>query len=137
MTTDWRERSVNLSDLVKKLYHGPPEVRDAFTDVTFVLDDNSELNAHKLILALASPMFEAKFYGPLADKNQDTFEMGHVKHVKREITFIVSPRVALRCALQSNTCNCNDIAVIALITHMALITRNAIKASALTLQSAA
>ena len=79
MTKEWRERSVNLSDLIKKLYHGPPEVRDGFTDVTFVLDDNSELKAHKLILALASPLFEARFYGPLADKNQDTYEVTEVE----------------------------------------------------------
>ena len=75
MTKDWRERSVDLSDLIKKLHHGPPEVRDAFTDVTFILDDNSEIRAHKLILALASPMFQAKFYGPLADRNQNTFKI--------------------------------------------------------------
>ena len=79
MTKDWRERGVDLADLIKKLHHGPPEVRDAFTDVTFILDDNSEIRAHKLILALASPMFEAKFYGPLADKNQDTFEVTEVE----------------------------------------------------------
>ena len=69
MTTDWRERSVNLADLIKKLHHGPPEGRDAFTDVTFILDDNSEVKTHKLILALASPMFEAQFFGPLAAKS--------------------------------------------------------------------
>ena len=92
MTKDWRERRVNLADLIKKLYHGPPEIRESFTDVTFVLDDNSEIKAHKMILALASPMFEAKFYGPLADRNQDTFKVTEVEAgtFRNMLTFVYS-----------------------------------------------
>jgi hypothetical protein len=33
-----------------------------YSDVTFVLSDGSEVEAHKLILALASPVFEMEFY---------------------------------------------------------------------------
>ena len=73
--TDWRERSGNLADIIKKLYRGPADVRDSFTDLTILLPDNSEMRAHKMILALASPYFEAKFYGPWAEKNPDTFKV--------------------------------------------------------------
>ena len=104
MTTDWRERSVDLSDLIKKLHHGPPEVRDAFTDITFILDDNSEIRAHKLILALASPMFEAQFYGPLADKNQDTFEVTEVEAgtFRKMVTFVYSSGYIEGCESDNN-----------------------------------
>ena len=76
--TDWRERSGNLADIIKKLYREPPDVRDSFTDVTILLPDNSEMRAHKMILALASPYFEAKFYGPWSEKYSDTFKVTEV-----------------------------------------------------------
>ena len=37
-----------------------------FQDVTFKLPDGSEVGAHKLVLGLASPFFEAQFFGLLA-----------------------------------------------------------------------
>ena len=36
------------------------------TDVCFKLPDGSVVSAHKLVLAVASPFFEAQFYGLLA-----------------------------------------------------------------------
>ena len=78
MTNDWRGRSFNLADIIKKLHRGSPDVRDSFTDLTILLPDNTEIRAHKMILALASPRFEAQLYGPWADKNQDTFTVTEV-----------------------------------------------------------
>ena len=34
-----------------------------FSDVTFKLPDGSSVPGHRLILAIASPFFEAQFYG--------------------------------------------------------------------------
>ena len=90
--TDWRERSANLADILKKLHRGPPDVRDSFTDLTILLPDNSEIRAHKTILALASPYFEAKFFGPWAEKNKDTFKVTEVEAdtFRTVISFIYS-----------------------------------------------
>ena len=35
--------------------------QDDWTDVTFLLDDGSQLDCHQLILKMASPFFELKF----------------------------------------------------------------------------
>jgi hypothetical protein len=53
-----------MKSLVAKLYHRPADA--CYTDVTFRLPDGSSVSAHRLILALASPFFEAQFYGLLA-----------------------------------------------------------------------
>ena len=84
---DWRARSCNLKNLINDLYQG-----EKFCDVTLVLNDGSEIRAHKLILASVSPMFEAKFYGPLANKNQDTFKVTEVEAetFRSMISFIYS-----------------------------------------------
>ena len=55
--------TLNMMDLIRNL-HDKPEGQ-SMSDVTFVLDDQTELQAHKLILAAASPYFEALFYGPV------------------------------------------------------------------------
>ena len=65
---DWRGGTLNMMDLVWNL-HDKPEGK-SMSDVTFLLDDETELQAHKLILATASPYFEALFYGPLANNNE-------------------------------------------------------------------
>ena len=86
---DWRARSCNLKDLIKNL---PPEVRDNFSDVTLVLDDGSEIRAHKLVLAAVSPKFEAQFSEPWANRNQDTFKVTEVEAetFRSMISFIYS-----------------------------------------------
>lgn len=53
----------NLGTRLKLLY-----THDKFTDCSFMIE-NSMINSHKLILASASPVFEAMFYGPLAEKS--------------------------------------------------------------------
>ena len=65
---DCRGGTLNMMDLVWNL-HDKPEGQ-SMSDVTFVLDDETELQAHKLILATASPYFEALFYGPFSN-NKD------------------------------------------------------------------
>ncbi|KAL4224221.1 hypothetical protein ACF0H5_017674 [Mactra antiquata] len=62
-TTDWRHKkpiSQCLSYLSEhKMWH----------DVTFTFSGKL-LHAHRLLLSLRSPVFEAMFYGPAADKNE-------------------------------------------------------------------
>ena len=58
---DWREDANSLSEVVDKLYSLPGKLM--YTDITFILSDGREVEAHKLILALASPVFETEFYG--------------------------------------------------------------------------
>lgn len=63
--TDWRGGDYKMTDLISRLHSRPD--RDAFSDVTFILPDDSQLKAHKLVLAMASPVFESQFYGPLVN----------------------------------------------------------------------
>lgn len=66
----------NLGTRLKSLF-----THAKYTDCSFMVE-NSIVNCHKLILASASPVFEAMFYGPLAEKscieipdiNYDVFE---------------------------------------------------------------
>ena len=67
--TDWRGDDYKMTDLISRLHSRPD--RDAFADVTFILPDGSELKAHKFVLAVASPVFEAQFFGPLADSSNN------------------------------------------------------------------
>ena len=57
-------------------------------DVTFLLSDGTELKAHKLILASASPYFEALFYGPLANNNEPVQKV-EVKDVEGDVFRII------------------------------------------------
>ena len=68
-TNDWRGGAFKMTDLVSRLHSRPD--RDAFTDVTFILPDGSHLKAHKFVLAVASPVFEAQFFGPFADPSNN------------------------------------------------------------------
>ena len=58
------------------------------SDVTFVLDDQTELQAHKLILATASPYFEALFYGPMANNKEPVHKI-EVKDVQADVFRII------------------------------------------------
>jgi len=53
-----------MSHLIAKLHDRPSQ--DNYSDVTFKLPDGSSLSGHRLILAIASPFFEAQFYGLMA-----------------------------------------------------------------------
>ena len=68
MSTDWRGTDSSISKLLSSLYKEPPLVRDSFTDVTIILPDKTQVRAHKFVLVLASPRFEALFCGPWADQ---------------------------------------------------------------------
>lgn len=48
---------------LSKLY-----LNDEYSDVKFVLE-NEEIPANKIILAMASPVFHAMFYGPMKEKD--------------------------------------------------------------------
>ena len=68
--------------------------QQSYTDVTFQLADGSTLAAHKLLLAITSPVFEAMFFGPLADRNLREVRVEDVKPsgFKRLIHFIYNSR---------------------------------------------
>ena len=83
---DWRGGTLNMVDLVWNL-HDKPEGQ-SMADVTFLLSDGTELKAHKLILATASPYFEALFYGPLANNNEPVQKV-EVKDVEADIFRII------------------------------------------------
>ena len=52
-----------LPALVGKFYD-----QQSYTDVSFLLSDGSSVQAHKLMLAITSSVFEGMFFGPLADR---------------------------------------------------------------------
>ena len=94
MGVDWRGTAQSLSELLSSLCREPPLIRDSFTDVTIILPDETQVRAHKFILVLASPRFEAHFCGPWADKaNADTFTVKDVssKTFRTFLDFIYNP----------------------------------------------
>jgi len=67
---DWREGSSCMAHLIAKLHNRPSS--DSYTDIVFKLPDGSTVSGHRLILAIASPFFEAQFYGLLASDHTGT-----------------------------------------------------------------
>ena len=49
----WKDQKEEFSQLLKDL-----TLTGQFTDVTFVLDDQSQISSHKVILAAVSPLFQ-------------------------------------------------------------------------------
>ena len=65
--SDWRGEDFQMTDLISRLQN--TKASDALApDVTFELPDGSQLQAHKFILALASPVFQAQFFGVFAEQ---------------------------------------------------------------------
>ena len=62
---DWRNGQ-NLAFLMIRFYNS--QDFNSSTDVTFQLPDDSEVKAHKVILAVSSEVFHSQFFGPFADK---------------------------------------------------------------------
>jgi hypothetical protein len=77
-----------MKGLIAKLYRRPQDT--SYTDVTFRLPDGSSVVAHRLILALASPFFEAQFYGLLASDIPGPIEIKDVESnaFRRVLEFI-------------------------------------------------
>jgi len=65
-----------MTDLISKLYKRPSV--ESYTDISFKLPDGGTVQAHRLILAIASPFFEAQFFGLLAGDHNDTDEVKDV-----------------------------------------------------------
>ena len=65
-----------MTHLISKLHRRPSS--DSYTDITFKLPDGGTVPAHKLILAIASPFFEAQFYGLLASDHNGSVEIKDV-----------------------------------------------------------
>lgn len=85
---DWREGSFCMKFLVGKLYRRPLD--SSYTDVTFRLPDGSSVAAHRLVLALASPFFEAQFFGLLSSDIPGPVEIKDVESnaFRRVLEFI-------------------------------------------------
>ena len=67
---DWREGSQNLEFLMQRFFQS--QDFNSSTDVTFQLQDESEVKAHKIILGVSSQVFYSQFFGPMADKSVET-----------------------------------------------------------------
>jgi len=79
MAPDWRGTDSSISELLSSLYEETPLIRDSFTDVSIILPDKTRVRAHKFVLVLSSPRFEALFCGPWADQTKsDTFTVKDV-----------------------------------------------------------
>ena len=81
--SDWRtpasgdrEIPLNLATLFAILHLSS---EDKHHDVTFKLPDGGEVGGHKIVLAVASPVFEAQFYGPMAADNTDVVTVRDVE----------------------------------------------------------
>ena len=90
---DWRGGTLNMMDLIRNL-HDKPEGQ-SLSDVTFLLSDGTELQAHKLILASASPYFEPLFYGPFANNNNEPMQKIKVKDVEADVFRIITQTIYL------------------------------------------
>jgi len=86
---DWREGECLLPSLVGKFYD-----HQQWTDVIFHLSDGSTLKAHKLLLAITSPVFEGMFFGPLAEGGLREIKIEDVKPsgFRRLIHFIYNSK---------------------------------------------
>jgi len=71
---DWRQGECLLPSLLGRFYD-----LQQYCDVSFQLEDGSTVQAHKLMLAVTSPTFEAMFFGPLADKGLREVRVEDVK----------------------------------------------------------
>jgi len=86
---DWREGECLLPNLIGKFYE-----HQQWTDVNFILTDGSTIKAHKLLLAITSPVFEGMFFGPMADRNLREVRIEDVKPsgFRRLIHFIYNSK---------------------------------------------
>eukprot|EP00088_Acartia_fossae_P059657 TRINITY_DN7102_c0_g1_i2.p1 TRINITY_DN7102_c0_g1~~TRINITY_DN7102_c0_g1_i2.p1 ORF type:complete len:813 (-),score=304.37 TRINITY_DN7102_c0_g1_i2:88-2526(-) len=86
---DWRRGENLIPNLMSKFYD-----QQTWTDVVFHLADGSSVRAHKLILAISSPVFEGMFYGPMADQGANEFKVEDVKPVgfRRLVQFVYTSR---------------------------------------------
>ena len=92
MSPDWRDGLSSLSEMAAKFFSLSPS-NLAFTDVTFTMADLTEISAHKIILAWASPVFEMELFGLAWNESscsniQVLDDRGMFKHV---IHYIYSP----------------------------------------------
>ena len=73
--TDIMSTPLDMTTLISRLHRSPG---DQHHDVRFQLPDGSEVGGHKLVLAVASPVFESQFYGPMALENTDVVTVREV-----------------------------------------------------------
>ena len=73
--TDIMSTPLDMTTLISRLHRSPG---DQHHDVSFRLPDGSEVGGHKLVLAVASPVFESQFYGPMAAENTDVVTVKEV-----------------------------------------------------------
>jgi len=73
--TDIMSTPLDMTTLISRLHRSTGEQH---YDVRFRLPDGSEVGGHKFVLALASPVFESQFYGPMAAENTDVVTVREV-----------------------------------------------------------
>lgn len=85
---------MNRSD-VKKRFSSLFESK-RFTDCSFLVD-NEEICAHKIVLVISSPVFEAMFYGPLATPGIILVEDTAPTEFKQMLSFIYTDAASISC----------------------------------------
>ena len=86
---DWRQGECLLPNLIGKFYD-----QQQHCDVVFQLQDGSTVQAHKMMLAVTSAVFEGMFFGPLADKGLREVRIDDLKPAgfRRLLHFIYNSR---------------------------------------------
>ena len=103
--------------------------QQTWTDVVFHLTDGSSVRAHKLILAISSPVFEGMFYGPMADQGTAEFKVKLGEGIYWRYSRGLSPRhlPALRVFTTHMVLNGHKVRFSVPLIYRYLTTRNALK----------
>ena len=92
MSEDWRDGLSSLSEMAAKFFSLRPDSL-SYTDITFTLADTSQVSAHKIILAWASPVFELELFGlPWNESSSSNIQVEDDRGLFRSIIhYIYSP----------------------------------------------
>ena len=106
----WQDHKQAVTQMLKDL-----TVTGLFTDVTFVFDDQSQINSHKIVLAASSPILSELLKSVENTENQVIFHMAGIKYEVFEIllefiyfgnaTFESSDQIIAKHQLQQHNTN--------------------------------
>jgi len=74
-TKDWQS-GLDVGQSIEYLYE-----RNTLSDVVFNFPGNEQIRAHKIILGMRSSVFEAMFYGAMAEVNNEVTITDIERHV--------------------------------------------------------